>query len=115
MDAYIKYLGDQHDNYTRFGKVIPNYEKKIDVRKFFGCSEEREKFIINKLSSDSRIFFKVVKSAGGTARTVAVEQEEKIVAKEIEEAKKNVETPKYNVHKNKTRTGKTSRARTPMK
>ena len=94
MDAYIKYLGDINDCYTRLGKKIPSKETKVELEKFFGRTDT--KFLINKLSSDSRIYFKLVKSAGDTNRKIAEEQE---IKKEIEEATKTAEVPKINVHK----------------
>jgi len=78
MEAYIKHVGNEK-NYNRFGKFIPKEEKRIDICKFFGISDSREKNIIDRLSSDSKLFFKLVKSAGETVRQVVKEVEEKAV------------------------------------
>jgi hypothetical protein len=61
MEIWIKYLGDKKHNYTRFGKILPNDEKKISVKKFFSVSEKREKEIVNSLKNDSKLFVKIHK------------------------------------------------------
>lgn len=61
MEAWLKYLGNYTDNYTRYGKEIPKQEKKIDICRFFNVREEREKSIIDALKSDKKIFFKLHK------------------------------------------------------
>lgn len=62
MYAWIKYKGDLINNYTRFGKVIPKSEKKIDMYKFFGTnSKKRIDDIAESLKSDKKIFFKIHK------------------------------------------------------
>lgn len=63
MEAYLKYNGSQNDNYNRFGAVIPKVQTRIDVQKYFNCDEAREKFIISKLLTDTKIDFNVIKPA----------------------------------------------------
>lgn len=62
MYAWIKHLEDLKQNYTRFGKFIPKYEKKIDMYKFFGTnSKKRIENIAESLKNDKKIFFKIHK------------------------------------------------------
>ncbi len=82
MEAYIKYKGVNTDCYVRFGKQIPVIEMKIDICKYFGCDEKREKFIISQLSSDKKISCKIQKTAGDTARKEQIEIEAKALNKE---------------------------------
>lgn len=86
MEAFIQYKGDINDNYNRFGKVIPKEEKRIDIKSFFECDNQKEQFIINKLLNDNKVFFKLVKPAGDTARKFVEEIEKK--AEENTEIKK---------------------------
>ena len=59
MEAWIKYLGDSSDNYSRYGKTITTTEKKVDLMRYFG--QRDEKTLIKSLESDPRIFFKLHK------------------------------------------------------
>ena len=62
MYASIKYLGGIKNNYTRFGKFIPNHETKIDMYKFFGTnSKKRVDAIAESLKNDKQMFFKIHK------------------------------------------------------
>lgn len=83
MEAWIKYKGSDKDTYTRFGKVIPKIEMKIDICSYFGCNAERAKFIASQLLSDSRIECRLNKSAGDSVREMA----EKIEAKALNKNK----------------------------
>jgi len=83
MDAYIKDITPQGNNYNRFGKALPKEETRIDVREYFNCDAAREKFIIEKLIRDPNLEFNLVKPAGETGR----QQAEEFKAKAFEEKK----------------------------
>jgi len=70
MDAYIKDKTPLGNNHNRFGRAFPKTETRICIREYFGCDEEREKFIAEKLSHDGNLEFKLVKPAGETGRQV---------------------------------------------
>ena len=60
MEIWIKYLGDNTDNYTRYGKTIPIVEKKIDVQRFFGLKNDQRTIEqrIKELEKDKKLFIK---------------------------------------------------------
>lgn len=61
MEVWIKYIGEESENYTRYGKTISKSEKKIDVYKFFGISfdnKNRAMDIVKSLESDKNLFVK---------------------------------------------------------
>lgn len=96
MDAYIKDLTPQGNNYNRFGKAFPKTETRIDVREYFNCDADREKFIIEKLIRDPNLEFNLIKPAGETGRKqveeikaeVFEEKKQATIKLEIEESKK---------------------------
>jgi hypothetical protein len=83
MDAYIKDKTPLGNNHNRFGKAFPKTETRICIREYFGCDEEKEKYIAEKLSHDGNLEFRLVKPAGETGRQVV----EIIEAKVFEEKK----------------------------
>lgn len=86
MEVYIKYDNPNgyKSNYTRFGKIIPTEEKKIDLEKFFGKKDVG--FVYKQLKADKNIKITAVKTAGETVR------------KKIEELDKEVNQDYINRH-----------------
>jgi hypothetical protein len=106
VDAYIKYTGgagetyqpngslpiNQH-NYSRWGKVIPTIESKVDLCKYFGkCDIEKAKFYARQLQNDNKVSIQLVRGAGDTNRKIV---------EEIEEEKKEKVVVKKNPGKKK--------------
>lgn len=85
MEAYIRNKSDK--NKSRYGKVIPKYETKIDIKSYFGRDDDT---FIKQLMNDSDLEVNLVKSAGTEIRQKAIdlENEKKEELRKEDEIKK---------------------------
>lgn len=84
MEAWIKDIGESQC-YTRFGKVIPKKETKVDVEKYFGRD------VLEQLKSDKRIKVIVHNASNLQAEKKEAVKKEEVVKEKIAEEKKEVE------------------------